>query len=702
MSRTGDSVMVAVPSSGGIRSEASASVYSRTKNNRPPPLPASLGFLKDAIREVVFANYFLSRYEAELRELSPREWTELPEPSGPETPAQRARRLLLISADLERRVQEDTARVGPALERLSATGVAALEESVFKMRGVLVEEVIAPNLHVLKLEQDGGVQSPFQKMEASEVVEWLLHEQRHDEARMHQAERMLRSCAAVQRLQSDLKRLTALKSEANSVSALENAASALEEARRFWDIQDPESDDAGPFSTHLRHLAVLQADLARRRERLENLRPKFEAYGDAAGTRLSAKVETVLPGMLRDWHSNGEADGETLSPAQRVTHFFMPGTPLARLAEIYGILPTAQAVRDAIAKIIDERSREDGEESRGEGTLDRIPAEIGRFISERVRDVMATDPEVKAILMGRAVALCNRGLGEDLAGIARRLERIPELRNRRIHNWAETVENIEEIISRIETQARSAPIQSERGNIRSPVVMLLAGLGNVVKEQDALVESTELDALFGSAFDYVRRRTAFLEQVAKREEYVRRGWTAASRQKRMEKAIQSDVPTTLELGRMDAQLGEMFDALQNSADAFLTAEERPGSTILNVLLNLDRGIKESLAGAPGVLRGKLLDPEQSPVLVDTLKLMERLRASEAGNTARVETLDVLLEEIHAIVRRGGFCVVPSEAEPVMTLCRTAGVSSVELSGFRIGPDDVLPIGRYLGEEASQS
>src|SRR5690606_32651206 len=196
--------------------------------NPDPPFPASLRYLKDSIHEVAFANHFLAGYERDLREIAPPSLGVPAEAPGPETPAERADRLLQAHALVSMAVEEDLARIQPAVANLKSCGISDLEESVMRSRRLLAEEFIAPNLEVLSLDQDGGIASPFKDRTPEEIIALLMEEPPGDERRMHEAERVLRSCPAVRELQRDFRKLVALRADPASKRSLEEARHAAD------------------------------------------------------------------------------------------------------------------------------------------------------------------------------------------------------------------------------------------------------------------------------------------------------------------------------------------------------------------------------------------------------------------------------------------------------------------------------------------
>jgi hypothetical protein len=664
-----------------------------SRAHRAVALPLSLGFLKDSINEVVYANYYLSLYESELRELAPKSLAGTLEASGPETPAQRAARLLQVHHQLEKRVQADLALVIPALENLRACGVARLEENVFTTRQLLADKVIAPNLSVLRLEQDGGVQSPFRDMDPPVIIDFLMQEPVHDEKGMHQAEKLLRNCVAVRDLQSDTRKLAAVRDEPASRKALEDAEQAAAESRRMWEVAMEEVNDAGPFSTLLRVLDVLQAELSERSNRLANLKPKSTAYCDTEGT-VQKKVDALLPSILAE-DSSHQGDGISHPGTGRVAMLFREGSALGQLAESHGLLPVAQALREAIARLMETGDEPEGNGlPRTRGRLDRLPEEVGLYIRQHVQRAILGDESLRTQLTRRAMVLCNHAIAEELSRIATRLDPVEEPEQHRILSSAEALDLIQATVAKFAARAARASHGAERA-VRHPVIALLSALGERIKDEVPLIDGQELEFLLDMAVDYVRRRMAFHEQAAMRSAYVERGWTLSSRQRRMERVLGEDTPTAFELSRIDAELTELFEAIQGEAELFPNSDETPLTATLHGLMSVERDVRESLRDAVGFARKHLGDPEESPVIAELMKLPGRFFGGAGADGSRIATLADLAAELHRITNLVRGCVVPRESESAVTLCRKSDLSPESLAGLAASTGALLPIARYV-------
>ena len=373
------------------------------------------------------------------------------------------------------------------------------------------------------------------------------------------------------------------------------------------------------------------------------------------------------------------------------------GAPLAgSTRRIHGLLPVAQAFREVIARAIDQNAKP-SEEGAGTGPLrlEEIPVQVTTLIREHIQGVLRKDAGFRARLSHLAVALCNRGLAEQIAGTALRLTTVIEPQQHRVLTAAEAAGNLQEAIARIEAGGRAAPVAHDRGVLRNPVVALLAGLAERAKSEDALLDSIELDTLVDDAYDYVRRRAALQEQAERRSAYVQRGWSNNSRQRRMEKALKGEIPTALELGALDAELSDAFEVLQTDVETFLEGGDRPVTRGLKALVDMDHAIKESIRLGSPLLRAQLGDPQQSPVLVDFQKVLERVRRIEPGQTPRLETLDDLIVELKRVANRAPVFVMTPEVDSSLALCRTADLPPADVVGMCPAPGNLLPIAGYL-------
>lgn len=675
---------------------------------RSSPVPPTLAFLKDAINEVAFANYFLSRYERELRELSPADQERIAAPAGPETPAQRADRLLQIHTNLEKTLRADLDRIAPALDRLKSTGADELEESVFKSRQVLASQVILPNIEVLKLDQDGGVESPFKNLDPDAIIEMLLAEPHRDERAMHQAERVLRNCAVVQSLHREMEALRALLVEEASRQALEDAARALEACGKTWPIPADESRDAGPFSAHARKLGLLHGDLTQRLAVLSRLRPRSAAYVDTDGT-VRRKVEAILPALVNDERLFDAAGGEANFRRGALELLFAPGATLGQLAALHGTLPVAQALRDAIAGVTEGP----GAESNGHnGTahvlqslrVGKATAGISEFIRHHVQREILQDAELRDALIRRAVALCNQGVAADLSELTGRLGTALEPNEHPILTGAEAAARIDSALARLQADFSKPPSNNrERMPSRHPLVALFAELAERVRT-GGLVDARELELLIDTALDYVRRRLAFVQQSAARTEYVVRGWSASSRQSRMQKPLGDDIPTAMQLGRIDAELTEAYEALQNDARTFPESDDYPISRALSAMAKLEMEISASIRAASEPLERALTDPTGSPVIAGLLAFAATEWRGEPGADANANgrseslTLSTVIAEVTRIAA-GVSPAVPPVGEFALALMERAGVAPQE---WLISASDVpilsLPIARYFASE----
>jgi hypothetical protein len=650
----------------------------------PPSFRASLRYLKDSINEVVFANYFLCSYERELREIAPPSLGVPLEARGPETPAERADRLLQAHATIIEAVQKDLARIQPAVAKLKSCGIADLEEGVVRSRRLLAEEFIAPNLEVLSMDQDGGIVSPFKGRAPDEIIALLMEEPRHDEQGMHEAERVLRSCPAVRELQRDFRKLMALRADPASKEALEEARHAADGCARTWGMASPVGNDAASFGAHLSTLTRLHAELDRKHARLAELKPRLAAHlgtRDGLGEKVRPSVQSLLEG----------------EPTSDIASLFEEGMPLDQLARQHGLLPVAQVVRELVAATIDAGGGASSLDPSVRPEWDQFPDAISAFIRQRVQSAMCATGSVGAGLTQLAVALCNRGLAEELKAVASRLGQVPERERHEVLNGPEAARRLQEMLSRAETRLSVSAEAPGQGSLMSNgVATLFAGLGRRMRSEEWLVDAAELDAFLETTLDYLRRRHAFQEQAAARAAYVERGWTARSRQRRMEKPLGDEKPTLLELSQIDAELTEVFHFIQDVAECFPHSEESPLTSILSTLAATEKEVRDSIADASESLREQLADPRRSPVIAELIPLMERLRQNQPGGEPRGDTIAALAGEITRIADLAAQCEPPVDAEAALGLCRKTSLAPLELAGLVTSEGKALPLCRYLG------
>ncbi|MCC7373060.1 MAG: hypothetical protein IT581_00280 [Verrucomicrobiales bacterium] len=665
-----------------------------TSNDRVPPLPDrrpqgsrgptfSLSLLKDSLREVGFANYFLNRYEAELLELCPPVLNPGPKVKAPETPAKRATRLLDLLGRVETRVHADLGRIVTALEEVVVTELGTLEENVVSARHQLATEVIQPNLHLLKLEQDGGVKSPFQDLDVSGILDRLLQEPDQDEATMHQAERTLRACVAVQDLRANLACLRRKLENPATRQALESATRHFQETAKVWGVTSAPAALPGTHGVQLRQMSLLNLELCRRLERLAVLRPRVAAY-EIADTELRHRIESSLPSLLQD---------DAAVPA--IPALFSRSTTLGEWGETHGFLPVAQALRDVIARKLD--LGEPIPPYRTPAAAESLPGQLTQFIRHQVQATMRSDAPLREGLFLSALAHGNRGIAERIAGIVTRLGFVSDLHQHRILMAAEAAELLRETLARVESGARTGADAEVPDRAREPIVALLESVLNACQNPETLVESTELETWIDDAFDYIRRRGALKEFRAQRAEYVERGWTTRSRQNRMEAPLKSGVPTALELGAIDAELGEVFEMLQADAELFFAEEGPPMTRALNALVEVNRLVADSLRLAPAATAQRLRDPAQSPVIAGLPAFLERVRSLGAGRGSRVETLDALVAELKALADQSPVFVSTPAADAALHLCQIAEMPPLELAGWTDDKGAALPLAACLPE-----
>ncbi|MBL9138101.1 MAG: hypothetical protein JNK85_19695 [Verrucomicrobiales bacterium] len=651
---------------------------------KPPAF--ALRLLPDTIQEVAFANYFLSRFESELHSLGP---TDLP-PAAPNpqplTPAQRAVRLLDQLDRIEHRVHEDLGRLHAALQGLVVTGLATLEENILSARQVLAEEVITPNLSVLKLEQDGGVKSPFLHLDPSGIIDAVLQDPTQDPATMHQAERTLRDCVAVQDLRDNVQCLHQRLAEPATRQTLESATTHLRQTAKSWGFDTLPPTLPGPWGLQLRLISLLNVELSRRAERLALLRPWVAAY-DIRNSQLQDSLSSAFPFI--------PGDDAPPDPQGQLEALFSPSSPLGRLAETHGFLPVAQAFRERIARYLDRgEGLEPGTPERG---LEEFPQAITRFLRQRIQATLRNDGALREHLTRGALALSNRGIAEMIAAVSVRLGYVEDPKQHRILMAAEAVENLRETLARMESGLRPPSADPESSQHRQPVVTLLESLMEQLRSGDALVDSMELETLVDDALDYLRRRSALAEFRAQRNEFIRRGWTARSRQRRMETPLKSGVPTMVELGAIDAELGEAFEVLQTDVETFLADEGPPVTQALQHLVRIDRRVRESLSAAPPPTANRLQDAKESPVVAGVPRVLDRIRSlhPQQGQNPRIETLDELMTELKQLTAQAPVFVSTPAMEVALHLCRIAGLSGLELAGWTAPSGSPLPLASCL-------
>jgi hypothetical protein len=648
----------------------------------------SIGLLKDSIREVAFANYFLGLYERELQELRPADLGPSTKAPGPETPAKRAARLLELLGHVETRVHTDLDLIVNALQEVVVTDLGTLEENILSARQQLATDVIQPHLHLLKLEQDGGVKSPFQDLDVDGIIDRILQHPTQEEATMHQAERTLRGCVAIQDLRDNMECLRRRLEEPGTRQALESATRHLQETAKSWGLPPPPSALPGPHGLHLRQMSMLNLDLCRRLERLSALRPRVAAY-QVADSGLRIRLESSLSTLL-----------DPDEPPLDIPALFERSPGLGDLGQTHGFLPLAQALREVVARKLDRG--EPIPSRRATPAFEQLPTQISQFIRRQVQSTLRGDSDLRENLCRSALAHGNRGIAERIAGILTRLGFVTNPNQHRILIAAEAAESLREALATIEQGARAGAQAEDQDQTREPIVIVLGSVLNTCQNPKVLVESSELETLIDDAFDYVRRRGALKEFRAQRAAYVQRGWTFRSRQNRMEEPLKTGVPTALEIGAIDAELGEVFEMLQTDAESFFGDEGPPITKALNALVEVNRLIADSLKSAPASLAQRLSDPEQSPVIAGLPMLLDRVHSLGPGRGTRIETLDVLVAELKRLTEQSPVFVSTPAAEAALHLCQVAELPPLELAGWTAGHGAAIPLAACLPDGAWHS
>lgn len=688
------------------RNQAGArTVIERPREPVPPPHPEArpggspgkpikppaftVGLLQASIQEVAFANYFLNQYETELRSFCPADLASPTAHHEPETPAQRALRLLDLLDRIERRVHDDLGVVTSALQGLVVSGLATLEENIHTARRVLADDIITPNLTVLKLEQDGGVKSPFLHLDADGIIEWILQDTTQDPATMHQAERTLRGSVAVQDLRENVLCMRRRLEDPATRQALDSATAHLRETENAWGLHSPPTTESGPCGLSLRILSFLNRELSHRAERLAILRPWIAAY-QVANPALHESLQDALPAICREHSSasNG-ADPETL---------FAPTSLLGRLAATHGFLPVAQTLRERVAQWLDRGEGPDHRSGTVHG-LEALPGVITRFLRRRIQDTLRGDRGLRESLTHGALALSNRAIAERIAAVSVRLGYVENPAQHRILTAAEAIENVSETLAKVESGLRHSGAGAEASHHRQPVITLLESLMEQFRKQETFVDALELETLVDDALDYLRRRGALTDFMTQRQEFIRQGWTARSQQRRMETPLKSGVPTLMELGAIDAELGEAFDILQTDVETFLTEDGPPATQALRTLARIDREIRETLERAPITIVHRLMDAKDSPVIAGLPRILDRLRSLGQPHDGRIETLERLIAELRQLTAQAPVFVGSPTTDSALQLCKLAGVSALELADWSDPSGSPLPLSSCLPQDS---
>lgn len=647
-----------------------------------PRVPAALAFLRDAIDEVAFAHHFLGGHERVLASLAPDSAAAAAHPPSPETPAQRADRLLHAHQLLECRVLDDLARVELALESLHATGVAHLESSVAQNRDSLLDQVIAPSLAVLQLDQDGGIESPFKHLQPAEILELLLREPDHDERAMHEAERLLRQCPAVRQLREDHAQLVALRDEPGAREAIDDASRTAESVEHAWHLDGPVQGDLRDVVVLLERLHRLRTDLRHRRDRLAHLLPRLRALAHPE-TDLTAAVEALVTSRLPAPPAPGQPAPSTVFEPETLAPLLGTDSPLQPLIATHGSLPVGQALRESVARALD---RLRGPAPDQPLALDPLAEELRAFVRELVRRDLCQDPGFFDPLAAWMGARAHLRLASELEAILDDLRAVHEPDQHPILPSSIAADRVDETIAGLPPAVSPAAAGLA-------VVSLLSALAGRLRTADTVIDASELEFLLDAAADYVRRRLAFKAQSADRSAYVSRAWTAAGRQRRMLRDLGEDRPNAVQLGQIDAELSEAFEVLQADLVAFPNPVESPLTRACQGLERLATEI--AILFPPDLSRPDALPAEDHAVSTALARLTLALRGRMEEPAPDLPTLGSLIPKLERIARRAGQHPVPPEAEAAAALARKAGIGLEDVARLVFRLDETEPLPRLV-------
>ncbi|MBX3745913.1 MAG: hypothetical protein KF833_11450 [Verrucomicrobiae bacterium] len=650
------------------------------------PVPAALAFLRDAIDEVAFAHHFLASHEQALVALSPDPAEVLHPPTSPETPAQRADRLLHAHRLLERRVLDDLARVELALESLHTTGVAHLESSVAQSRQTLLEQVIAPSLAVLQLDQDGGVESPFKHLRPADILDLLLRAPDHEERAMHEAERLLRQCPAVRQLKEDHSQLVGLRDEPGAREAIDDAARTAESAEHGWHLPCPAHGEVRDVVLLLDRLNRLRTDLRQRQDHLAQLEPRLRALSHPAAA-LAEPVESLV--LARFTPCDATA-GSTRFDPDGLAALFGEDSPLRPLIARHGGLPVGQVLRETVARAIDRLSQPAPDDP---VPLDPLADRLRAFVRTLVRHDLLQDPPFTQHLTGWMTARVHFQLGSDLAAVLEDLRGVHEPDQHPILPSPAAAERVEDTVNGLPAADPTDATASR------PVVDLLNALSARLRAADTPIDASELEFLLEAASDYVRRRLAFEAQSADRSAYVARAWTAAGRQRRMLRDLGEERPNAVQLAQIDAELSEAFEVLQADLIAFPNPAESPLTRACQTL----RSLADEVAALFPPNRARLsrpgrrsTEPDAAPTALSRMAsaLSGRLEAS----VPELPTIASLTPELERIVDLAVNHPVPPEATAAAALARKAGIGTEEVARLVFRLDETEPLPRLVAAD----